>query len=309
MRRCWGAEVGARSVCDVESVALFGKAPTVDFVTRGETLQVVSFAHAPSPHSLTPHPVLTLPLRRLIPFAPRLGCVFSLAPLLDAPSSLRKFWGVSILVRVFLFFLFPSSFLLTVSLFSAGTWDPLSLANARAGCAPFFSRARCALLPLTNARRFVFFLLFLFLFADRPALLFAPSPRVAPPLAAPRHASPLAMRRASPRVAPRHASRVPLSCRPLATRLLFATRRVAPPSRAPLVASRRAFVTRRPSSRVALCHVLAFTTRRALLYASPVASILLASPCHVATLGLDLRWRWCGWAGGLGGVCMRVWAV
>ena len=218
------------------------------------------------------------------------------------------------MVRIFLFLLFLSSFLLTVSLFSAGTWDPLSLANAWAGCPPFFSRARCALLPLTNARRFVFVLLILFLFADRPALLFAPSPRVAPrhapPLAAPRHATPLVTRHASP-----------LSCRPLATRLLFGTRRVAPPSRAPLVASRLRHapsLSRRvaPSSRVPLVALRrAFVTRRALprvgfRHASRlVASTLVASPCHVATLGLDLRWRWCGWAGGLGGVCMGVWAV
>ena len=220
-------------------------------MTRGNslgTLQVVSFARAPSSHSLTPHPVLTLPLRRLIPFAPRLGCVFSLAPLLDAPSSLRKFWGVSILVRVFLFFLFPSSFLLTVSLFSAGTWDPLSLANARAGCPPFFSRARCALLPLTNARRFVFFLLFLFLFADRPALLFAPSPCVAPPLAAPRHASRFATRRPSSRITR------PLVVSPSrhVSPLRHASRRTSitrPPCR---VASR--FATRWPSPRVVPCY-------------------------------------------------------
>ena len=225
----------------------------------------------PSPHSLTPHPVLTLPLRRLIPFAPRLGCVFSLAPLLDAPSSLHKFWGVSILVRVFLFFLFPSSFLLTVSLFSAGTWDPLSLANARAGCPPFFTRARCALLPRTNARRFVFSLLFLFhfLFSDRATLLFAPS------LRATRHPSPApTMRCASPRVAPHRA---------LPRTLLAA---------------------RRPSPCVALRHALRLITHRAL----PHVGFCHTSPCHVATLGLDLRWRWrrcCGRVGA-GRVSMRV---
>ena len=180
------------------------------------------------------------------------------------------------MVRIFLFLLFLSSFLLTVSLFSAGTWDPLSLANAWAGCPPFFSRARCALLPLTNARRFVFVLLILFLFADRPALLFAPSPRVAPrhapPLAAPRHATPLVTRHASP-----------LSCRSLATRLLFGTRRVAPPSRAPLVASRRAFATLRvapPSCALLVASRRAFVTR-------PPCRVAL-SPRHPDLWG---KWR------------------
>ena len=198
--------------------------------------------------SLTPHPGLTHLLRHLIPFAPRLGRVFSLACLSDAPSSLRKFLGVFILVRIFLFLLFLSSFLLTISLFSAGTWDPLSLANARAGCPPFFSRARCALLPLTNARRFVFFLHFHFLFADHPALLFAPLPRVAPPLAAPRHASHFATRRPSSRVTrplvvspSRHAS--PLRH---ASRCASVTR---PPCR---VASR--FATCWPSPHVVPCY-------------------------------------------------------
>jgi hypothetical protein len=37
---------------------------------------------------------------------------------------------------------------LTISLLSAGIWGPLLLANARAGCPPFFTRARCALLQL-----------------------------------------------------------------------------------------------------------------------------------------------------------------
>ena len=211
------------------------------------------------------------------------------------------------MVRIFLFLLFLSSFLLTVSLFSAGTWDPLSLANAWAGCPPFFSCARCALLPLTNARRFAFVLLILFLFADRPALLSAPSLRATrrpSPYDAPRHASRVLLvvppsRHASPL---RHASRrasvtrppcrvAPPSCAPLvASRLRHVpslSRRVAPSSRVPLVALRRAFVTRRALPRVGFRHASRL-----------VASTLVASPCHVATLGLDLRWRWCGWAGG-----------
>ena len=57
LRRCWGAEVVARSVCDVASVAVFGEAPMVDFVTRGETVGNSSKSSpAPpiSPHQ--PHP-------------------------------------------------------------------------------------------------------------------------------------------------------------------------------------------------------------------------------------------------------------
>ena len=57
-------------------------------------------------------------------------------------------------------FFFSSPFFsllpLTISLLSAGIWGPLLLANARAGCPPFFTRTCCALLQLTPVRLFAF---------------------------------------------------------------------------------------------------------------------------------------------------------
>ena len=146
------------------------------------------------------------------------------------------------MVRLF-HLLFSSPFFsllpLTFSLFLAGIWGPLLLANVRAGCPPVFTRAHRALLQHereAHAGSFVRFFFF-FSFADHRAPLTAPpsrvalslcvaplsrvatrrrpcraapSPRVAPPsrVAAPvasrlRHASPLSHRVApSPRVSP-----------------------------------------------------------------------------------------------------------
>ena len=158
-----------------------------------------------------------------------------------------------------------------------------------------------------------FFFLF-FSIADRP---FTPT-CTRPPTPSSRvafTASPLPcrLRHASRRVAlaaprlTRHAS--PLSCRPLATRLPFATHRVAPPSRAPLVASRlrhmpplsrrvapsshvplvasrRAFVTRSPC-RVALRlrHAPPFSRRVAPSSRARLVALRLrhAPPCRVAS--------------------------
>jgi hypothetical protein len=84
----------------------------------------------------------------------------------------------------FIFSLIPAD----ISLLSAGTWDPLSLANMRGGRPPFFTHAHRALFPLTNRRHMpvlFFFFFFFSSFADRflshaHALLLAPSLRVAP---------------------------------------------------------------------------------------------------------------------------------
>ena len=134
-----------------------------------------------------------------------------------------------------------------------------------------------------------FFFLF-FSIADRP---FSPT-CTRPPAPSSRAAftaSPLPcrLRHASRRVAlaaprlTRHVS--PLSCRPLATRLPFATRRVAPSSRVPLVASRRASVTRPPCRVAPPSHAPLVASRRAFVTRLPcrVASRLRhAPPCHVA---------------------------
>ena len=131
-----------------------------------------------------------------------------------------------LMVRLFLL-LFSSPFFsllpLTFSLFSAGIWGPLLLANARAGCPPVFTRARRALLQHereAHAGSFVCFFFF-FSFSDHRAPLSAPPSLVAPSL----YVAP------SSRVAAPVASRL---------RRALRLRHASPPL------SRRAFVTHRP---------------------------------------------------------------
>ena len=168
--------------------------------------------------------------------------------------------------------------MLTLSLFSAGVWDPLLLANARGGFSPIFHVR--PLHPSSahehEAHAGTFFSSFSFFFADRPALLFAPSPHVATccpsPRATPRHALRIATPRFSPRAAPHHAPH-------------FAMRR---PHHAPR------FATPRPSSHP-------FASRRVtrvICRAGPGAS-----PFHVVATSRRSVWtwrwrRWCGLAGG-----------
>jgi hypothetical protein len=51
------------------------------------------------------------------------------------------------------FFFFFFSFPLTASFLSVGAWDPPLAGKCEGGCPPSFTRARRALLPLTNPRR------------------------------------------------------------------------------------------------------------------------------------------------------------
>ena len=127
---------------------------------------------------------------------------------------------------------------LTISLLSAGIWGPLLLANARAGCPPFFTRACCALLQLTPVRSFAFSFSF-------HSLTAAPS---CPPLC---HASPM-----SHRIAP--LSRIA----PVASRLRHAlpSSRVTPSLRVA------------PLSRIAPSHASRLVTRRHRVCPSRAAS-------------------------------------
>ena len=194
----------------------------------------------------------------------------------------------------FFFSLFPP-FLLTLSLFSAGVWDPLSPANARAGFPPFFMRACCTLLPLTNARCMpvCFLLLSPFLLADCPALRFAPSPCIPS-----RHMPPLAMCRPLPCAAPRHAPSFAVHC-PLPCAAL----RHAPPLTMRHTLPRVALITHHALPHVTLCHI-APSPHINHRHVSPlcVVSTLGASPFHVVATSRHLVWtwrwrRWCGWGG------------
>ena len=88
-----------------------------------------------------------------------LRCVFSLASLSDAPSSLPTFWGTMPPYFLRFVFFFSSPFFsllpLTFSLFSAGIWGPLLLANARVGCPPVFTCARPPSAQMRGMRQFV----------------------------------------------------------------------------------------------------------------------------------------------------------
>ena len=109
----------------------------------------------------------------------------------DAPSSLPTSWDTmlpSFLIVCLFLLLFSSPFFsllpLTFSLFSAGIWGPLLLANMRAGCPPDFTRPCCALLQhecKAHTGLFVFFFFF-FSFADHHTPLSAPPSHVAPSL-------------------------------------------------------------------------------------------------------------------------------
>ena len=163
-------------------------------------------------------------------------------------------------------FFFSSPFFsllpLTISLLSAGIWGPLLLANARAGCPPFFTRACCALLQLTPVCSFAFSFSF-------HSLTAAPS---CPPLC---HASPM-----SRRIAP--LSRIT----PVASRLCH-----TPPSSRVTLSLHVA-----PLSHIAPVashpyHALPPRTLRTLSHVA-IVSALCAPPRHVATLGSDLRRKW-----------------
>ena len=198
-----------RVACDVENVALFGNVPTVDFASWNLTGN--SLSRSPSPA-----PPLTLLLRHdVTPSLSRhsLGCTFSLTSLLDAPSSLPTFWdappsGSSFFS--FLLFFFPL-FPLTVSLLLAGKWDP-PLAGKREGGLSPISHARPP--RLSSAHEcgahdgLLGFSFLFFSFADCPALLSAPSSRIASVASRLRHASPLSRLPFATRL-PHHASPSP----------------------------------------------------------------------------------------------------
>ena len=311
MCHCWRAEVGGTvqwAMHDVASFALFGEVPTVDFVTCGNSQVVLPRPTVHHPPALPPPrydaapslPHLGVRLSPLLPLLPLLPL-----PLLPRvclfPSLHSAFGGVFFFSSSF--FLFP----LTMSL-SRYMGPPPLLANARAGCPPFFTRARRTLLLLTNARRmpvrFFFFFFFSFSFADCLTLPFPPPSRplrrvthrhALPVMSRPRHASPVVSH-------PRHVS-------PIASHPCHASPVTSRPRHAHPVVSRFRHTSHVATVMLPCC--IAFVSPCCIAFASsrhssyrvppPPPSYSGMSPHRAAlraTLGLDL--------GGIGGDRVRV---
>ena len=212
-----------------------------------------------------PAPPLTLLLRH--DAAPsfshhNLRCVFSLASLSDAPSSLPTFWGTMppYFLKVRLFLLFSFLFSLAADLFSflSRYMGPPLAGKREGGLSPSF-HVRSPSFSTNVKHAPVSSFVFSFSFHSLTTAPPCPPLRHAPP---PRYASRL--RHALPRLSRRAFATRRRACRVTPSPHVAHSSRAAPSPRIVPVASRRVFATR-----------CAFVT-----------------PRHVATLCSNLWWKW-----------------